>query len=420
MRILKVILIAVLSLAVLAGLLVAGLYWFERWQTDREQAALEAFYTPPAEITGEAGSLIRSEPAPDWDVPGATATRILYVTEDANTDGKRVSGGTVWIPTKAATADRKVVAWAHPTVGLGDSCAPSRNPDSLQLTSAWIQQMVELGWIVTATDYAGLGTPQPFTYLEGQQETTDVVNSVRAAAALPDARAGTQWGVYGHSQGGHSALWTAALAPSMAPELELVGAAAAAPASDLYATINQQWDTTIAWVIGPEVVVSWPDTYPQLQPSDVVSDAGLGATQSEAQDCLVDAGLFGLARQDLAKQTYFKVNPYTNPEWATALEAQTPKPTKASMPVFVGQGTDDEVVLANSTAAMQEQWCKAGSDLTMEWLGGVNHEDAGKAAGPAVVDWLADRFEGKPTAPNCGQKPPVAPYTPQTGDPAQP
>ena len=420
MRILKVIVISVLTLAVLAGLVVAGLYWFERWQTDQEQAALEAFYTPPAEIPGKEGAVIRSEPAPAWDVPGAEATRILYVTRDANTGSTRAAGGTVWIPTKPATEDRKVVAWAHPTVGLGNSCAPSRNPDSLKLTSAWIQQMAEQGWIVTATDYAGLGTPPPFTYLEGQQETTDVVNSVRAAAELPDARAGTQWAVYGHSQGGHSALWTAALAPDMAPELKLVGAAAAAPAADLYATINQQWDTTISWVIGPEVVVSWPDRYPELEASDVVSDAGLGATESEAQDCLLDSGLFGLARQDLAKQTYFKVNPYANQAWATALEAQTPKPTKASMPIFVGQGTDDEVVLANSTAAMQEQWCKAGSNLTMDWLGGVNHEDAGQASGPAVVDWMADRFAGRPTSPNCSQSPPVAPYTPQAGDPAQP
>ena len=375
MRALKVILVGLLSLAVLAVLVVGGLYFFQRWQTDEQQAKLDAFYTPPAEITGEEGDVIRSEPAPDWDVPGATATRILYVTRDANTDVKRVAGGTVWIPTKAAEGDRKVVAWAHPTVGLGDSCAPSRTPKSLKLTNAWIQQMVAEGWIVTATDYSGLGTPEPFTYLEGEQETTDVVNSVRAAAA---------------------------------------------PASDLYATINQQWDQTLSWVIGPEVVVSWPDTYPELEASDVVSDTGLGATESQAQDCLTDAGLFGLARQEVLKETYFKVNPYTNADWAAALEDQTPKPTKPSMPVFVGQGTADEVVLANSTAAMQEQWCKAGSDLTMEWLGGVNHQNAGLTAGPAVVDWLADRFAGKPTAPNCSQKPPVAPYEPTANDPPQP
>ncbi len=411
-RALKVILVSLLSLVVLAALVVGGLYLFERWQTDREQAALEAFYTPPAQITGEPGEVIRSESAPGWDVDGANATRVLYVTTDANTGAKRVAGGTVWIPTSPATGERKVVAWAHPTVGLGNSCAPSRNTDSLKLTSAWIQQMVGRGWIVTATDYAGLGTPPPFTYLEGQQEATDVVNSVRAASALPDARSGNQWAVYGHSQGGHSALWTAALAPTMAPELDLVGAAAAAPAADLRATIDQQWDTTVAWVIGPEVVVSWPDRYPDLQAPDVVSKAGLSATGSEAQDCLLEAGLFGMARQDLAKQDYFSVNPYTNKDWATALEEQTPKPTPASMPIFVGQGTADEVVMANSTAAMQEKWCKAGSNLTMLWLGGVNHENAGEASGPAVVDWMADRFDDKPATPNCAQKPPVEPYAP--------
>jgi pimeloyl-ACP methyl ester carboxylesterase len=419
-RALKIILVSVVSLAVIAGLLFGGLYWFGRWQSDREQAALEAFYTPPAQITGDEGDIIRSEPAPDWDVESAKATRILYVTLDTNTNTKRVAGGTVWIPTKAVDGERRVVAWAHPTVGLGNSCAPSRNPKSLSLTNAWIQQMGTEGWIVTATDYSGLGTPPPYTYLEGLQESTDVVNSVRAASQLPDARAGTRWGVFGHSQGGHSALWTATLAPGLAPELDLVGAAAAAPASDLYATINQQWDKTVSWVIGPEVVVSWPDTYPGLDSTAVVSSAGENATESQAQDCLTAAGLFGLARQELVKETYFKVNPYTNEEWAKALDEQTPKPTKASMPIFVAQGTADEVVLANSTAAMQKQWCEAGSDLTMDWLGDVSHQDAGKVSGPAVVDWMADRFEGKPTTPNCEQTPPVAPYEPPPGSPPRP
>ena len=180
MRALKIIVISVVSLALLVGLLVVGLYCLAVWKKPEvdEQAGPEVFYTPPAQITGNEGNIIRSEPAPDWDVESAKATRILYATLDTNTNTKRVAGGTVWIPTSPSDGERRVVAWAHPTVGLGNSCAPSRNPNSLSLTSGWIQQMATEGWIVTATDYSGLGTPPPYTYLEGLQESTDVVNSV--------------------------------------------------------------------------------------------------------------------------------------------------------------------------------------------------------------------------------------------------
>jgi len=39
--------------------------------------------------------------------------------------------------------------------------------------------------------------------------------------------------VWGHSQGGHAALWTGILAPTYAPEIAILGVAAVAPASDL-------------------------------------------------------------------------------------------------------------------------------------------------------------------------------------------
>ena len=38
--------------------------------------------------------------------------------------------------------------------------------------------------------------------------------------------------VWGHSQGGHAALWAGQLAPTYAPELPIVGIAALSPASD--------------------------------------------------------------------------------------------------------------------------------------------------------------------------------------------
>jgi hypothetical protein len=48
-----------------------------------------------------------------------------------------------------------------------------------------------------------------------------------------DAGASNRFAVWGHSQGGHASLYTGELAASHAPDLKLVGVAAAAPATYL-------------------------------------------------------------------------------------------------------------------------------------------------------------------------------------------
>ena len=158
-------------------------------ETNVTQSGLDAFYTPPNPIPAKPGTLIRSEPLA-VDVPGATAYRMLYSTQRPN-GTPAVSGGMMFIPDGPAPAGgRKVVAWAHGTVGQGDACTPSRSTNPLQDTTNWLDQMMQFGWVVVSTDYAGMGTPGPNLYLVAQAEVSDVVNSVRAIREFPAAHAG--------------------------------------------------------------------------------------------------------------------------------------------------------------------------------------------------------------------------------------
>ena len=54
-----------------------------------------------------------------------------------------------------------------------------------------------------------------------------MLDSVRAARDLPDSGASDRFAVWGHSQGGHAALYTGELAERYAPDLKLVGVATA-------------------------------------------------------------------------------------------------------------------------------------------------------------------------------------------------
>ena len=385
-------------------------------QTRSDQEALTPFYTPPEPLPAP-GSVIRTEPLtfPDTgftlDLPGAKAYRMLYVS--ARPDGTpAASGAMVFVPDSPAPAEgRPVVAWAHGTVGMGDACAPSRSPRGTNDMSGWLEQMMSLGWVVVATDYVGLGTPGPELYLVAEAEVNDVVNSVRAVRSMPEAQAGPRYAVFGHSQGGHTSLWAGHLAPQKAPDLELVGVAAAAPAAELTPIVEAQWDNIAGWVIGPEALIAWQYGDPQLPVEGVVTRPGIDNYERLADECINLAALEGLARNKLG-QSFFEVNPLQSPDWKAVVDEQTPPPLPADMPVMVSQGLADQVVLPWPNAILQEKWCAAGSTLSMEWMGDVDHMKAAIVSGPQVVTWIADRFADRPAPRTCDVPPPVPPRPP--------
>ena len=389
-----------LSLAMLGG----AVFGSSKVSTDADQSAIAWFYETPAQIPA-AGTLIRSEPL-DVAVEGGKAFRVLYAT--TRPDGSpAVSGGMVFVPDAPAPPEgRNIVAWAHGTLGQGDSCAPSRSSSPTNNIDGWLSIMMTNGWLVTATDYAGLGTAGPNLYLIGEAEANDVVNSVRAAQQLPDAQAGSRYIVWGHSQGGHSSLWTGSLSKQIAPELDLVAVAAAAPAGELVDIMGAQYADAVGWAIGPEVINSWPHVYPDVPVDEVLTTAGQDNWQRLAGECLVPAALEAKARAGVGEQ-FFSQNPTKVEQWSVAAKAETPAPLPADLPMFLGQSTADAVVLPWPNAILQERFCAAGSDVTALWIGVVGHNETALAVGPAAASWMTDRFAGRPTAPNCDVPPAV-------------
>ncbi|MEY2990532.1 MAG: hypothetical protein RLZZ163_1448 [Actinomycetota bacterium] len=400
----------------LAGIVAAGVLATAAWwissniERGDAQSAIEPFYVPPDPLPATPGTVLRMEPL-GVDVPGAQAYRMLYVSE--RPDGTpAASGGMVFIPnTPAPPEGRPVVAWAHGTVGMGDACAPSRAANPLGDTDNWLDQMMALGWVVTATDYVGLGTPGPELYLVKEAEVRDVVNSVRAARNIDEAQAGSDYVVWGHSQGGHSTLWSGHLAPELAPELNLLGVAAAAPAAELADIMGAQWNTLVGWGIGPEVLISWPYVDAELSADQVATATGMRTYEQLANDCTYDKQLtmevLGLRA---AGQDFFATNPMTLRAWSAFVAEQTPPPLPPEMPVFLAQGMADEIVLAWPNAKLQNSWCAAGSTLSSLWMGGIGHLAAATTAGPTAVVWIADRFAGRPAERTCDVPPPVEPF----------
>ena len=155
--------------------------------------------------------------------PGAIAWRILYHSRTIHDEDIAVSGLVVAPDATPPEGGFPVIAYAHGTTGLADPCAPSKAArpladDGEATGDLPLPPMWEDGYVMVATDYEGLGTPGRHPYIVGGSEGRGVLDSIRAARALPEAHAGDQAVVVGISQGGHAALFTGELADTYAPD----------------------------------------------------------------------------------------------------------------------------------------------------------------------------------------------------------
>src|SRR6202008_1018688 len=101
-----------------------------------------------------------------------------------------------------------------------------------------LRSLLDAGYVVTATDYPGMGAHGDPSFLVGVSEGNAVLDSVRAARAIDGAHASNKLLLWGHSQGGHAALFGAQNAPTYAPDLDRVAFAVAAPAAELGALLD--------------------------------------------------------------------------------------------------------------------------------------------------------------------------------------
>ena len=193
-------------------------------------ATPDAFYSSALPQDAPLGTLLKSEPFSKAIPAGGQGWRILYTTLSSGKPA--VASAVVVAPQAAAGSPRRVIAWAHGTTGVAAGCAPSvldKPFDNLPDIAAVVPE----GWVYVCTDYPGLGTAGGHTYLVGEDAARAVLDSVRAARQLKGPSLSDQIVVWGHSQGGNSALWTGMRANELAPELNVQGVAAMAPATNL-------------------------------------------------------------------------------------------------------------------------------------------------------------------------------------------
>jgi acetyl esterase/lipase len=366
--------------------------------------AQTGFYRVPAsEAVGAPGTLVRQEVI-DGAPLGATTYRVLYRSTGLDNKPIMVSGVVIVPPGDPPPGGRPIVAWAHPTSGVVPRCAPSLAIFLFEQIQG-LRSFLRDGYVVAATDYPGLGTPEPHPYLVGASEARAVIDSVRVAGSLPGAGGGKKFVVWGHSQGGHAALFTGIIAKTYAPELDLLGVAAAAPATDLAALMNEDIDSVGGKNITAMTLWSWQRVF-DANMGKVVDPRAIPAIDQLAQECI--EGPFDLRRRQLTEQPleqYFlnTKHPSDVEPWHTLLTENSPGALPPEIPVFLAQGTDDVIVHPDVTKAYAAKLCKAGSKVHTLSMPNIGHGRAAQASTQAMLEWTSDRFAGALAPDDCAR-----------------
>lgn len=371
---------------------------------------------PPTTPAPRAGDLIRVRPAafttdlinktPDTTV---NSFQVMYRSTSVLAQSNVVTG-TVLVPKKPwqGPGSRPLVSVGVGTRGVSDSCAPSWT-----MSQGWdyeageYSMMLERGWAVAITDMVGLGTPGLHTYEVGREQGTAMLDIVRAAYQIPETGLDPSGpvGLMGYSQGGTTAGWGAQLAGTYAPELNIKGTAASGVPADLR-EVARALDGGPFVGLALMAALGYDTAYPDLNLREYMNERGEALLGRAEQMCITQYD--GISTISEVGNSWFvdylkdrTKNPLDDPRWIARLNENRLGSVKPSAPVIMQHARFDQMVAYPQAKELRKEWCAEGANVTWHTIMLAEHATGMLFSLNDNLQFLADRFDGKPVAGNC-------------------
>lgn len=370
--------------------------------------SMDPFYRAPAGYeNSEPGAVLRSREV-TLALFGVirqkvSAWQLLYRT--TSLDGAaRVAVTTVVLPVGGHPKPRRaLLSYQCAIDAVSDRCFPSyalragaRAVGSVpQFEFMIILYALRRGWVLSLPDHEGMdgqwGAPiEPgFCTLDG----------VRAALSFEplDLVSTTPVALWGYSGGGLATSWAAEAATDYAPELDIVGAALGSPVGDPGSAFSRLNGTIFA-ALPAMVVEGLRRTYPDFDSlvREHVAATGLEALSSLHRKTTVHA-VASMMLHDLERHLDIPMaDLLASPVMAQILHDIQPGKSAPKFPLLVVQAVNDPMIDVDDVDGQVRRYRAAGANVTYIRDRLSEHLSLHPIAAPVTLDWLSDRFAGKP------------------------
>lgn len=365
----------------------------------------DPFHLPPDGFwEAEPGTVLRARPA----IVGflgllrqrVTAWQLLFRTTDPH-GAPEVSVTTVLVPATHDPHSPRLLAYQCAINSSQRSCFPSycllqgargpfANPQiELLLMAAGLRQ----GWIVSVADHGG----QPGRYVVARQPGYHVLDGLRATQQFAELRlpSDTPIGLWGYSGGGLASSWAAEMAPSYAPELNIVAAALGSPASDP-GKILERADGGLFAGLGFAAISALRGSYPALDSvltqhltpkGEKIMTTVRGLSTGQAVGRYVMRNLDRYVDLPIADLMALPDVAAMSEDLRLGKEAPT-------CPVYIYTAVRDQLVGIDEVDRQADFYATHGTDVTYRRDMLSEHVSLALLGAPAALRWLAQRLEG--------------------------
>ncbi|GAA2534155.1 hypothetical protein GCM10009860_12950 [Microbacterium mitrae] len=363
----------------------------------------DTFYAAPRNVPDEPGRLIQYEPITEGIPGGAVGFRFLYTTQ--------ASDGTIDVASAIAISPdddetHPSVTWAHSTTGITRPCAPSLQPDPFRSGGMFAaRHIIKNGWALIAPDYVGLGTAGEHPYLIGEDSGRAVLDATRAAYSIIELRISRTTVLWGHSQGGHAALWASSIAAEYAPQLDVRGVAAISPVSDLTSLVSTMDSVTGGMVFASFVLHAYEQHYDDIQMADYLRPGTISAARDIPSRCLDGPGSWRSAlvvATRLADPSLFRIDPRTGP-LGERLRENIPQPSQ-EIPLLIVAGSADPLIKPSVQSGYVASLCATKTPLAYRTIPDADHISmlyGNSEFLPSLLSWTGNRFLQLPAKTTC-------------------
>ncbi|EME15273.1 lipase family protein [Rhodococcus triatomae] len=334
-----------------------------------------------------------------------TSTQVLYRTTD-QFDRPTTTVATILRP--LVPGPPKILSYHMAYDALGSECDPSYTltGNGAYSQAGTFEQGVITGYLasgftVVVPDYEG----PDLEWTIGRQSAYAALDGVRAAESVLELPASTPVGLAGYSGGSVPTQWGAEVAPTYAPELNVVGAAAGGlPVNLAHNLPYVSGSTSWAGVI-PALIVSYERTY-DLDTGAFLSEHGRQIVDTVSSQCI---NAFASRYPGLTDGEMVRA-PYTSlldvPSVVESINdnimgtAGTPR---VPMLLAAGDvdGTGDSVMVTADVEGLAHEYCERGVAVTYARYARMSHSEAFLPFQAQTAQFFTDRFAGAAPTSNC-------------------